>query len=817
MTRFVLVMVRDVMGLTGKVGFSKNPILLYGRNLAGKTNLINLIRYCFVFGKSRKNYTEEKRLQQNELLLKDSKDGCVAFYFEHRNRLYKLEYNFKRGNEKVTQKVRFYESDISTSSEDNVEKVFDRAQPTATNVTKVKEKFNELGIYSDIIDTLISPSNIRNFTDAINNEMVTIPDMIAKQVSSLNKGADKLLVSLGKLEALLVTEKESYQRKLDEMKAELASVSSIEPSILENMFVLGTVHKEVWARLKTTEEALTKLPSKEIEMELLKQKWAPEFKGKMEKIAHVRLVSQQGPEAISLISNRDGQMKAWDTVRLMQSNLKSLPSGENILALGEFDVPSAKQIDFAVLFDPDRIRKIFQLLERARVDLNKAVQIAKKYNVAPTPGEVRSLAASYKKLERAIRTPQNRPEGTEAVVVYAEEERQSTVFLPLESLIDNPNYIRGMTEAPSVFRTRNLSKAQLGKISKEVKGKADDLEHCRAFLKSATESVSEIKQLLPSLDNEERVLRNKKDQSEQNLSLMLQDWRSIHKELKAGFGIELAPHDLSTAGDIRKFTESLGPIVKDAELGLIRELRSALSSAGISAPQGLGLDGIARVDDLFTKQSVELTSKKEQLQRTETWIKSNIEKLKEAEDMLLTIQTTDSAALILDVLLRKVQENTSLNVMVEHIAQSIEENVRNCVEMIVPEEIVTFRHAGEGNFIVATPDGSPITHPAGSHKAVISLGVMLTLSKLFDLPLFLDEATDRFDYITLPNTFRFIDTLCKNSSGPQVCFVSYRTLNIEKNQGIIDVISGWRIYLIERKDKLQKQIRTISDVNQIIM
>ena len=61
--RFVLVKVRDVMGLTGVIGFSTNPILLYGRNLAGKTNLINLIRYCFVFGKSRKSYSEEKRLQ----------------------------------------------------------------------------------------------------------------------------------------------------------------------------------------------------------------------------------------------------------------------------------------------------------------------------------------------------------------------------------------------------------------------------------------------------------------------------------------------------------------------------------------------------------------------------------------------------------------------------------------------------------------------------------------------------------------------------------------------------------------------------------
>jgi molecular chaperone GrpE (heat shock protein) len=816
MMRFILVKVRDVMGLTGAVGFSKNPILLYGRNLAGKTNLINLIRYCFVFGKSRKSYSEEKRLQQDELLLRGSRDGSAVFYFEHRNRLYKLEYNFKRRNEKVTQKVYFYESDVSSSSEEAVEREFDSAQPTATNVTKVKEKFNELGIYSDIIDTLISPSNIRNFTDAINNEMVTIPDMIAKQVSSLNKGAEKVLGNLEKLQALLVLEREGYQRRLDEMKAELAVASPIEPRIIETMFSLGSIHKAMSARLKTTEDELAKLPTKEIEIQLLKQKWAPEFKDKMEKIANVRLALQQGPEAVKLISDRDGQTKAWDAIRLMQSNFKSLPSGENVLALSEFDLSSVKQIDFALLFDPDRIKKIFQLLERARTSLNLGVRIAKNYKVNPSLGEVRSLAASYKKLEKAIKSPENKPEGTEAVVVYSEGEKQSSVYLPLQSLIENPNYIRGMNEAPSVYRTKSLSKAELDRISKEVKSKADDLERCRASLKSATEDVLEVKKLLPSLDNEERMLRNKKDQSEQNLNSMILDWRSIYKELKTTFGIELVPQDLNTVKGIRKFTASLRPIVKEVESRLVKELKSALSSAGIETPAELGLDRITSVDDLFAKQSVELTSKKGQLQKTKSWIESNIEKLKEAEDMLLTIRATETAVLVLDVLLRKVQENTNLNVMVEQIAQSIEENVRNCVEMIVPEEIVTFRHAGEGSFMVETPDGSPITHPAGSHKAVISLGVMLTLSRLFDLPLFLDEATDRFDYITLPNTFRFVDSLCKGPSGPQVCFVSYRTLNIERNQDILDVVKNWRIYLIERKDKLQKQITGVSDVRETI-
>lgn len=814
--RFIAIKVRNVMGLTGEVGFSRNPILLYGRNLAGKTNLINLIRYCFVFGKTRKNYTEEKKLQQEELLLSGSKDGNAIFFFEHRKKLYKLEYDFRRANLRITQKVFLYEVEGPYTSEEDIERRFGGFQPFATNVTKVKDRFNEVGIYSDIIDTLISPSNIRNFTDAINNEMVTIPDMIAKQVSNLNRGAERTLGNLGKLQALLVQEKEGYQSRLNEMRAEFTSASLFEPEKVEIMFTVGNIYRELSEKLRSTGDELSKIPSKEVGIQLLKQKWAPEFKEKLEKVAHVRLVSGQESEAAKLIADRDRQAKAWDTIRLMQSTLRNLPSGENILALNEFDLPSVKELDYSLLLDPNRVKEMFRLLGRARSSLRQATRIAKVHRVVPSLGEVRSLAASYKKLEKAVRSPENKPRGAEAVAVYLEEEKRSSVYLPLVSLVDNPNYIRGMNEAPSVYKTKGLGRARLDKISREIGKKAEDLEKCRTALKSAAEDVSIVKKLLLSLDNEERVLENKKKQSEKILNSMASDWQQVYKELKISFGIEVALQDLNTVSGIRKFTSSLRPIAKQIESKLAAELKTALSSAGIKTSGKVGLKSVADIDGLFAKQDQELASKRERLQKTKSWIETNLEKLKEAEDMLLTVQATEIAITVLNVLLVRVQENTNLNVMVEQVAQTIEENVKNCVEMIVPEEIVIFRHAGEGNFMVQTPEGNPITHPAGSHKAVISLGVMLTLSKLFDLPLFLDEATDRFDYVTLPNTFRFVDNLCRNSTGPQVCFVSYRTLNIERSQDILEVIRRWGIFLIERKDRLQKQMSNVSDIQELI-
>jgi hypothetical protein len=152
----------------------------------------------------------------------------------------------------------------------------------------------------------------------------------------------------------------------------------------------------------------------------------------------------------------------------------------------------------------------------------------------------------------------------------------------------------------------------------------------------------------------------------------------------------------------------------------------------------------------LTKRGAELLEKKERLEKVKSWINANLNEVRAVEDRLLTISFMETTIVVLQTILQKIQNYSNLETMSEQIAQHIEEDVRRCVEIILPEETVGFRHIGKGQFSVETREGKPITHPGGSHKAVISLGIMLTLSQLFDLPVILDEATDRFDYITLP-------------------------------------------------------------------
>jgi hypothetical protein len=321
---------------------------------------------------------------------------------------------------------------------------------------------------------------------------------------------------------------------------------------------------------------------------------------------------------------------------------------------------------------------------------------------------------------------------------------------------------------------------------------------------------------LPSLAGEISYLQKGVEEKEKSLSSRLSSWQTSSEVLLDTFGMEYRQPNLETIDGIGEFVLSLNKALNEIEPKFTSELKQALASAGIEIPREFDIEKMTSVENLLTKRSAELLEKKERLQKVKDWINMNLNEARAVEDRLVTISFIETTIIVVQTILQKIQDHTNLETMSEQIAQHIEENVRRCVEMILPEETVRFRHVGKGQFSVETTNGEPITHPSGSHKAVISLGIMLTLSQIFDLPVILDEATDRFDYITLPNTFKFVNMLAKSPMNPQICFVSYKTLNIEKSEEIMDIIKDWNIYMLERKGKLQKEIIQIADVNQIL-
>ena len=817
--RFVSIEVKNVLGLQGTIDFVKNPTLFYGRNLSGKTNVINLIRYCFVFKKASRKYTEEKRLDRDELLITGPKEGRAVFHFDHRNRLYKLEYLFKKAVRNVSQKIQLYEAPTRLPVEGSVHASLKAIQwmLIASNANQLKEKFSELGIYSDVIDSLISPSNVKNFSDAINKELVTVPDIIATEISKVNKGAAKIGENLQKFTAVLVQEKEVYSNKLGRLKTDFAQKSSMTEAELGQMFTLGSISRNLNMRIMTTETEISKLPTEEFELKYLREKLGSEFREKIDCISDAKRVLQQQSEAVDQVKHLGSVSQNFDAMRVLETTVKNLPSKENISGLADVDMPSRDSINFTLLVHPERIRTIFESVAAAKSCLRAATSTAKKYDVALRLRDVTSLTSAYKQLAKSIKSPKERPnQGDDVIISYSKEEGQSTVFIPLTILLDRPSYLKGIGSTPSVFKSAGLSNIRLGQLAQQVEIKTRDLEKCKENLRLASDREEETRKSLQSVADELRFLGETKKDLASRLQARQVSWDGSLKDLTRSFGLQPFKHSLETEEGIRQFLTAFRPLVQAAESRFIDKVKQMFGQAGIKLNEDMDVEKLTNVGELVEKRSAELTETRKRLENEKTWMNTHLNEIKESEEKIVAIRFIESAIGILSELLQRIHQHTNLEVMVGQIAENIHQCVDQCERMILPEETVVFKHAGGGNFLIQDANGQPVTHPGGSHKAVISLGIMFALSKLFNLPLILDEATDRFDYVALRNTFRYVSMLCKSPEGPQVCLVSYKTLNIERSGDILDALKDWNIYLLDRRQRSDKEIIKIADVNQIL-
>lgn len=157
----------------------------------------------------------------------------------------------------------------------------------------------------------------------------------------------------------------------------------------------------------------------------------------------------------------------------------------------------------------------------------------------------------------------------------------------------------------------------------------------------------------------------------------------------------------------------------------------------------------------------------------------------------------------------RIYEKTDINRIIEELPEKIEENVRDIYSRIFPEdESFNFGHSGKGQFL-STINNEPITHPSGSQRAAISVGIMLSLAHTFGLPMILDEAFDRIDIKRLKFFCECITGLAGLPEGCQTCLAGYTSFNIENNPEILPFINCWKTYLVERTQVLEKNIKPI--------
>jgi len=822
--KLVLANFDNVLGLNGCVNFVEGkPLLIYGENIAGKSNIINMLRYCLIpKWKEKKRYAEEKRLQKNEILLQKNSSGSVEIYFEQNKKFYKLYFFFARKGKNVGQTQKMFESNIVELRNEDDERFqalreLEWKDLGVSSLKSFKEKLAEIGIYPEILDILISPSNVRNFSEAINGSVVRVPEIIAAKISNIHANTSRYLDNLKKLHGVIVLEREEFEGRWKELKTGFEEASKNLPQIDSGeIFTVGKTFQNLENLRNTLSKELESIPEKASEMrETLKLLSSEKYNIWTSAINKIVAITPKKEGLKSLLEKERVFENIEETLKEWKIVFQQLPSESSPEGLLTFTLPKYEEFDFNIFSNPDRIKSIFFSIEEAKGSLNKASQISEKYRVSPKASEINEIIKSYDELFKALKTP-IQPEGDPALI--SKQKERTVVSIPLNVALAKMEYLRGIEPTPLIHKPAQFDETQFKEEISRLRGQIGtfrtELREAKSNLSKVKKLVKKVKQLRDSLNHEIEILEKNKERNKKDLEKMLEEWRTTYHHLCEVFKLVHEEIDLSSKDSVDAASEVISKKYKEAQeifaQDLIQQLRNYPEI--VEKYEGIKpMEIVEMVTQDFERRIEEITTLQQEYKKVNEWILSNSNQTKSLENRNRTREIISIVLAIAQEILVRMHEKTDINRIVEELAEKIEENVKDVYSKIFPEDqTFSFAHLKEGQFL-SSISNEPITHPSGSQRVALSAGIMLSIAETFGLPIILDEAFDRIDVNRLKYFAEYITGIAKGSDIHQICLAGYTTFNIEKNPEVIPFINSWKIYLIERTGILNKNIKPLKE------
>jgi len=765
--------INGLLGLRGSIDFEGMPLMIYGKNIAGKSNIINLIRYLLAKPKRGKRYTEDLRLSRSELL-PEGRSGSCHLYLTEGEKAYGIFLDVKK--EKGRTDVR-YSIKSGPAVSGGLPKQW--AEEKNGRGERIWGDLEGLKLYPDLLEVLISPSNVKNFEEAVSGELVSVPEMIRKEWSQIHTGTKNYLDTLAGLEVVLSQERSKISERMGELEREfsrLASKIEIDPALFrKGVTVLGELQQKISA---------------------MKEKLSEE-KGKLAKVVagEIRLkveAYQKAEEALAREKEVEKQKEGFVQSQEKAGGLRDL---REFLA----DVQARRIEDIISVRVPtvageDIAEKMAEAIKLVR----KAGRICKENGI--DLGDIKRVLPSYKELHRSIKSPLKGVKGVSAVVFRSGE--KSVVSIPAQKVSEAPQVFAELEPLPRVHIEGEAEAPMLRELERRVSNIISKLESAKGYLREARKLVEEAKKLGKALEGKART----EEERAENLRLLLQRTVSELSEVAGSlkiFGIRLkAPESIE---GLPSFYRNLRQQREKVEESLRREL------AEIS-PQISPRTPLQRVLEEVQKRRKEIEERESVCRDLEAWLMQNLPEVEKLESKQKTIELLEEASTICKGMLEVIHKHTDISILVEQLSTYISQEVQAALQAILPESGVEFIHLGGGLFECRI-EGERITHPAGSERACISIGVMVSLAKTFNVPVIFDEALDRMD---ADNIGPFLEYLTLAGQVVQICVAACKSLNIERNPRLRNILSRWRIYkvLTKGREKLIEPVNVDSIVEE---
>jgi hypothetical protein len=817
--RLILVNFENVLGLNGQLGFERErPLLIYGDNIAGKSNIINMLRYCLIPGaRTKKGYVEEKRLTKNEILLDKNSSGKVDIYFEQLNKFYKLNYSFSKKGKRVGQLQKIFEGTptelpIEDSKKNEALQKIEWRDLDASSPKSLKAKLTEIGIYPELFDVLISASNVRNFSEAISGSVVKVPEVISKRIANLHENSEKYIYNLKKLHGVLILEKDEFENKIKQLKSELEiRAKNLSEVNVTTIFSPGLISKNLEQLQNNFNKELQDMPRKTSDMEktlaLLESETYDLWIKALNKII---IALPKKEEMKSLLEKTNILEKSQNILKEWKTTFDQLPPDSNPENISTFKVPETENFDFSNCSNPDRIKQIFSLTKDTKKKMQDVKEKSEDYKVPPITSEINDKIKSYKDLFKVLKNPQE-PMGDPALISRKNE--KNLISIPLDVVLGNTAYLKGIESTPLIHRPEGIDtssfKKQIEEIQKDIELKLAELRGIKKALSEAKKSLKKAKQLRAVLESETKLLETNQSSNQNRLNKIIQEWKTSLHHLCEVFNIDHEEIDLSRADTLEPASQLISNKYSEAqkifETSLVERLKEFPDV--IEKYKGLKPGEIVKNATKEFKETIkEMNERQEETRKVNEWILENVNQIRALENRDKTRQIMAMGLAISLAILSSVHEKADIKKMIEELADKIEFNAKEVYGEIFPEDgSFSFQHIKSGQFLSAI-NNEPITHPSGSQRVALSVAIMLSLGETFGLPILLDEAFDRIDVNRLRFFSEFITGIAKNSQSPQICLAGFTTFNIEKNPDVMYFVKDWRTYLIKRTKTLEKNI-----------
>ena len=752
---------KDVMELNGRIDFPQGKaVVIYGANLQGKTNVINIIRYAFLkeLKRGRKNYYDEWALPTREEVAPSNGSGEIQIIFEHEGNYYRLK--------RVITKNKADKPDLVQLSgwPGPVVKIID------------SESFFKERLKVSLLDILFAPEISGGFKRLCGRDIEDAIGEIFKEVifarrlaKSFNRRLEKLKLGAN---AKMVSIKSEYDKLV---KSLINSCNDIETfnsfKYLKNYEVgksyrkMENLEEEIRVRIQKLDET----NSLTIIQDTLKDTET------FDKLKRMLSNNKKIENYLKEIKKTKADKKELQN---FIHSLQDIENPENTLIIPRF---YDEQLQSFVSHILEKFEKSKKSLLEAKI---KAKKLGIKIESINDDTKIQNELKEVKSVLTVLKIKKEIKEEKKAALTRINGKVH--VVIPIKVLTSDPVYTK-------------ISSEPIPKCSeKERKKQIYELQLRKEMLLKILKELEKSRQMFSNIKKKDlQVLsehQNKLEEKIKKFEDKIDDWlTTVTSNASLFLKKSQKKPKIESQKSLQIFVKQVTRAIELKKKEYLDNFNKNLQPLGIELEEFEKMKITTALEE-FKKQKSNVPNYSNIIKRLNTEKEMWKSKDEEYADYLEIPKIVEESKKITDSIINNSVDEEKLR---EAIASTYVDIINKMTERRLIQAVAGI--SKERMKAEVTYKGKSITHPAGAEKAFFSLAILTALAYYFRMPVLIDEVANNLDSKNLRAFFDLVTEL-KNEKSVQYLLSVKETKDFDMEGWVKEIADELAIYQIKDKN-----------------